>query len=282
MPSHLKGTSPVRTQTQLTTAAAVIPARVPAQLTPPSVPAATSSQVVIRRAFALRAWPSSLETVSAAASESAAETARRKTAFAVSADKPGTTCGHREVGENLQGGSAVPLFGGSQLLFAAITEAGGDPGQRENRHQRHKCAGSGADVQQKAHYGSRHGAGKTYSSQPAGQGSEYHGDDRGRPKRTHCGEFRKTLYASGQVSHREDCRSNWLVAVQAPSPIIPSIGLRPVQPQCIVLSLWVTVASFVHQRVGCSLNSRSRACGVGVAGNAARAWTPAPTLPNTG
>jgi hypothetical protein len=89
IPNHRMGTIPVRTHTRLTTAPATIPARVPTQLTPPSVPAGTTSPVVISRAFALRAWPSSLETVSAAASDSAAETARRKTALlALTADNP--------------------------------------------------------------------------------------------------------------------------------------------------------------------------------------------------
>jgi len=181
----------------------------------------------------------------------------------------------------LQSGSAIPFFSGSQLLFAAITEARGDPGQRENRHQRHKCAGACADVQHKAHDGSRDGAGKAYTSHPAGQGSEYYGHDRGRPERTHCGEFRKTLYGSGQVSHWEDCRSNWLVEVRAPIPLIPSIGLRPVQPQCIVLSLWVTGATFVHQTLGCNLSSE-RELAEWATDHAGRAWVPAPTLSITG
>src|SRR5581483_11433550 len=67
--------------TELTTAAAIIPASVPCRVTPPSVPAGTSSPVVIRRARALPACPISLETVSAAASESVANTITRKTGW---------------------------------------------------------------------------------------------------------------------------------------------------------------------------------------------------------
>jgi hypothetical protein len=51
-----------------------------------------------------------------------------------------------------------------------------------------------------------------------------------------------------------------------PRPILLSIGLRADPPQCIVLSLWVTGATFVHQRLGCSLNSRAQACGISIAG----------------
>src|SRR5207245_7583512 len=78
-PDELLGSRPVTTHTTVTSDAATTPAAVPATLIPPSVPAGTCSQVVIRFAFALIACPYSLETVSAAASASAAAHAKRKT-----------------------------------------------------------------------------------------------------------------------------------------------------------------------------------------------------------
>jgi hypothetical protein len=62
-----------------------------------------------------------------------------------------------------------------------------------------------------------------------------------------------------------DSRAGW----QVPRLILLSMGLQPAPPQCIVLSLWVTGATFVHQTVGCSLNSRSNAPGA-MAGSGAR------------
>src|SRR5207237_2632469 len=81
MPIHFQGNSPPRTQTKLTIVAATTPASVPCRLTAPSMPAGTCFQVVIRRAFSLLACPTSLETVSAAASENDAAAARRKITF---------------------------------------------------------------------------------------------------------------------------------------------------------------------------------------------------------
>src|SRR5205823_4425137 len=63
---------PATTQTRPTTNAATVPQSVPQAVMPPSVPAGTSSNVVIRRAWVRNACPHSLETVSAAASLRAA------------------------------------------------------------------------------------------------------------------------------------------------------------------------------------------------------------------
>src|SRR5205814_7682196 len=77
--SHCGGTSPLTAPTVLTMIAAAIPDSVPLKLTAPFVPAGTRLQLVIRRAFSAKACPTSLETVSAAASESAAANASNKT-----------------------------------------------------------------------------------------------------------------------------------------------------------------------------------------------------------
>ena len=103
-------------------------------------PAGTELQVVTRRAFSPKAWPTSLETVSAAASESAAAIASRKNrpvmaedeiaaAQAVATPRLASTWDAFRPSRR----SAVP-----KLLFALIAEPGRDPGQRENRDQRRR------------------------------------------------------------------------------------------------------------------------------------------------
>src|SRR5579885_229881 len=79
------GTTRVSTHTAATTTAAAIPATVPMIVTPPSVPVGTSLNVVIRRALPSRACPSSLDTVSAAASDNAAAVASTHTSLPVKA-----------------------------------------------------------------------------------------------------------------------------------------------------------------------------------------------------
>src|SRR5438270_8835773 len=76
--NHCQVRRPTARQTKLMAVAARTPAIVPGKLMPPSVPAGTSSQVVISTARSLEACPYSLETVSAAASPSAAANATMK------------------------------------------------------------------------------------------------------------------------------------------------------------------------------------------------------------
>ncbi len=75
--THFQGISPLEAHTKPTNAAAMHPEKVPASVIPPSVPVGTRCQVVMRRGCRRPAWPISLETVSAAASESAAAAASK-------------------------------------------------------------------------------------------------------------------------------------------------------------------------------------------------------------
>ena len=139
MPSHLIGTwEPLKKQTKLTNIAAATPARVPIRLTPPSVPAGTSSRSGDEklRSYALGPGPVRSDTVYAAASDSAAEVASRNTVFRrVRRERSATTTAR--FGQNLEGGSApsscsaVPNFS----LAAAIAEISGNPGQSEHRDE---------------------------------------------------------------------------------------------------------------------------------------------------
>src|SRR6266576_5576993 len=70
--------TPARTHAVLTSRAAPPPDSAPNKVIPPSVPAGTPSKVVIRWALSLCACPHALETVSAAASASAAAIVVRK------------------------------------------------------------------------------------------------------------------------------------------------------------------------------------------------------------
>ena len=69
---HLAGMRWQQNATSETVSAARIPLTLPITLMPPSAPTSTRRKVVTRQARALKAWPISLATVSAAASASAA------------------------------------------------------------------------------------------------------------------------------------------------------------------------------------------------------------------
>jgi hypothetical protein len=82
---HEAGITPQKTQTETTRIAASNPESVPPSVTAPSVPWWTSRQVVISLGLPPTTWPISLETVSAAASASAAAmpASRRRSGQAV-------------------------------------------------------------------------------------------------------------------------------------------------------------------------------------------------------
>ena len=152
--------------------------------------------------FCASAWPSSLETVSAAASDSAAEVASRKTAFPVSAESAAQAAVTARLASTCDAVRASRLFGGPQLLLAAVAQAGSDPGQDEDRNQSHEGSRPRARVEQKADHGPGDGPGKAHSPHKSGQSSECRRSRRrqSRADVPNCSSA-KICDGSGQVSH---------------------------------------------------------------------------------
>ena len=106
---------------------------------------------MIRRAFSPKAWPSSLDTVSAAASDKRRRHGKQEERPVVAEDgKRSAGRGNTKIGQNLGRLPAFPAFRDPQLLLSLIAEPGRDPGQREDGNQGRESSRAGAQVKYKA------------------------------------------------------------------------------------------------------------------------------------
>ncbi len=100
------------------------------------------------------------------------------------AEKHGADSSGAEVGENLGGSATFTLLGGAELLLLRVAEAGGDPGEDEDRHQGGKGARAGDGVKKKTDDGSRDRAGGGDAADGASEDREDKRDQGGGEKAT--------------------------------------------------------------------------------------------------
>ena len=175
--SQRRGSNPPRMQTKITNPAAIAPAMVPARLTAPSVPGVTGLQVVTRRAVFPNACPTSLEVVSAAASESAAAIASKNAGrLWPSSEDCRASSRHPQVCQDLRTLSSIAAFGRTEHLLTLVPQSGREPGQGEDRDQRHESAQPPALIEHKAADGPRNRPRRRDSSDPVGKEGKRYGE----------------------------------------------------------------------------------------------------------
>ena len=168
--SQCRGSSPPKTQTELTIAAAAMPARVPVRLTAPLVPAGTELQVGNQPGLLAESLPYLARDRVGRSFGKRRRQCQQEDGLVRAEDKErGASRGDTQIGQHLGCISALAPLRSSQLLFALIAETGSDPSQAKDRNQRRKSARATAQIKHEAADGSGQRARGGHTAQSCGR-----------------------------------------------------------------------------------------------------------------